>query len=51
MEVNPLLKKNSKWIAVFLILIFLIAGMLDLKDQGLFYQLLPESIQSKLTGV
>ncbi|WP_394584341.1 hypothetical protein [Cytobacillus firmus] len=46
-----MLKKNSKWFAVFLILILLIAGMLDLKYQGLFYQLLPESIQSKLTGV
>ncbi|WP_197206611.1 hypothetical protein [Cytobacillus firmus] len=46
-----MLKKNSKWIAVFLILILLIAGMLDLKYQGLFYQLLPEFIQSKLTGV
>ncbi|WP_404359582.1 hypothetical protein LG291_24635 [Cytobacillus firmus] len=46
-----MLKKNSKWITVFLILIFLIAGLLDLKYQGLFYQLLPESIQSKLTGV
>ncbi|MGM0871909.1 hypothetical protein ACXEO8_26180 [Cytobacillus firmus] len=46
-----MLKKNSKWIAVFLFLILLIAGLLDLKYQGLFYQLLPESIQSKLTGV
>ncbi|MCM3706018.1 MULTISPECIES: hypothetical protein [Cytobacillus] len=46
-----MLKKNSKWFAVFLILILLIAGMLDLKYHGLFYQLLPESIQSKLTGV
>ncbi|MEH6988251.1 hypothetical protein [Cytobacillus firmus] len=46
-----MLKKNSKWIAVFLILILLIGGLLDLKYQGLFFQLLPESIQSKLTGV
>ncbi|MGN7178835.1 hypothetical protein [Paenibacillus sp. FSL R5-0490] len=46
-----MLKKNSRWIAVFLILILLIAGLLDLKYQGLFFQLLPESVQSKLTGV
>jgi hypothetical protein len=51
MEVSPLLKKNRKWMVVFLILIFLIAGLLDLKYQGLFFQLLPKSIQSKLTGV
>ncbi|UOE57993.1 hypothetical protein [Cytobacillus oceanisediminis] len=45
-----MLKKNKTWIVLFIIIIFLIAGLLDLKYQGLFFQLLPESVQSKITG-
>ncbi|MBN8202115.1 MULTISPECIES: hypothetical protein [Bacillaceae] len=44
------MKKNKTWIIFFIIFILLIAGLLDLKYQGLFFQLLPESLQSKITG-
>ena len=50
LEVNQLLKKNKTWIVLFIIIILFIAGILDLKYQGLFFQLLPESIQTKITG-
>lgn len=50
MEVDQLLKKNRTWLVLFIIIILLIAGVLDLKYQGLFFQLLPESVQSKITG-
>ena len=50
MEVDKLLKKNKTWIIFFIIFILLIAGLLDFKYQGLFFQLLPESLQSKITG-
>ncbi|MDM5228026.1 hypothetical protein QUF73_18050 [Cytobacillus sp. NJ13] len=45
-----MLKKNRTWLVLFIIIILLIAGVLDLKYQGLFFQLLPESVQSKITG-
>ncbi|WP_264740040.1 hypothetical protein [Cytobacillus firmus] len=45
-----MLKKNKTLIVLFMIIILFIAGILDLKYQGLFFQLLPESIQSKITG-
>ncbi|MDF2037067.1 hypothetical protein P2R12_08900 [Cytobacillus oceanisediminis] len=45
-----MLKKNRTWLVLFIIIILLVAGVLDLKYQGLFFQLLPESVQSKITG-
>jgi hypothetical protein len=48
--VEQLFKKNRTWIVFFIIIILLIAGLLDLKYQGLFFQLLPESLQSQITG-
>ncbi|MCQ6274717.1 hypothetical protein JMM81_06990 [Bacillus sp. V3B] len=44
-------KKNKKPILLFIILIFLIAGLLDIKYEGLFFQLLPNSIQSYLADI
>jgi hypothetical protein len=38
----------KKKIVLILVFILLIAGVLDLKYEGLFFQLLPESIQAKL---
>ncbi|MGG3925489.1 hypothetical protein ABET51_05775 [Metabacillus fastidiosus] len=46
------LLKNNKKLVLFLIILFvIIAGLLDIKYEGLFYQLLPHSIQSYLTGI
>ncbi|WP_428909613.1 hypothetical protein [Niallia sp. Krafla_26] len=44
------LKQSSKRKLIFIgiILIFIIAAILDIKYQGLFYQLLPNSVQSSL---
>ncbi|WP_169787397.1 hypothetical protein [Sporosarcina globispora] len=47
---KELFKKYKTLIVLFIIIILLIAGLLDLKYEGLFFQLLPESIQSKITG-
>ncbi|MEK4280223.1 MULTISPECIES: hypothetical protein [unclassified Cytobacillus] len=38
----------KKKIVPILVLLLLIAGVLDLKFEGLFFQLLPESIQAKV---
>ncbi len=43
-------KKNKKPLLVLIVVIFFIAGLLDIKYEGLFFQLLPESIQSYLAG-
>ncbi|MEQ6377037.1 hypothetical protein RZN22_08555 [Bacillaceae bacterium S4-13-58] len=37
---------NKKTALIVIIMIFFIAGILDLKYEGLFYQLLPKSVQS-----
>lgn len=41
----------KKKILLILMIILLIAGLLDLKYEGLFFQLMPESIQSKLVQI
>lgn len=44
-------KKNKKSILVLIVLVLLIAGFLDIKYEGLFFRLLPNSIQSYLTDL
>ncbi|WP_166672494.1 MULTISPECIES: hypothetical protein [Cytobacillus] len=44
-------KKNKALIVLFIMIILLIAVMLDIKYEGLFFQLLPASIQSKLADI
>ncbi|SOC08497.1 hypothetical protein SAMN05880501_10592 [Ureibacillus xyleni] len=39
---------KKKWILLSIVIIILIAGFLDIKYQGLFYQILPDSLQSYL---
>ncbi|MCM3391852.1 hypothetical protein M3651_05520 [Cytobacillus oceanisediminis] len=54
MEVNQLtgeFKKKKKWMVLIISVGLLIAGLLDIKYQGLFFQLLPESIQSKIADI
>ncbi|MEC2075665.1 hypothetical protein [Metabacillus fastidiosus] len=46
-----LFKNNKKLILFLIIIFFFIAGLLDIKYEGLFYQLLPHSIQSYLTDI
>ncbi|MFO1442231.1 hypothetical protein KDN24_03130 [Bacillus sp. Bva_UNVM-123] len=48
---NWISKKNKKPLIFLLIIVFIIAGLLDIKYEGLFYQLLPESIQSYLANI
>ncbi|MCP1146568.1 hypothetical protein [Lysinibacillus endophyticus] len=42
---------KKKWIVFFGVIIILIAGILDIKFQGLFFQMLPESMQSFLSDL
>lgn len=44
-------KKIRKPLLLLIIIIFFIAGLLDLKYEGLFFQLLPKSIQSYLGDI
>lgn len=44
-------KKNKNYILLVIIVIFVIAGILDIKYEGLFFQLLPEPIQSYLAEI
>lgn len=44
-------KKNKKPILVIGIILVMIAGILDIKYQGLFYQVLPNSLQTYLSGI
>lgn len=44
-------KKNKKPILILMIILLFIAGLLDIKYEGLFFQLLPDFIQSYLAGV
>lgn len=39
-------KKNKKPILILMIVLLFIAGLLDIKYEGLFFQLLPDFIQS-----
>ncbi|AVK86808.1 hypothetical protein C3943_26725 [Lysinibacillus sp. B2A1] len=42
-------KNNKKPILLFSMIIIVIAGLLDLKYEGLFFRILPESIQQNLS--
>ncbi len=44
-------KKNKKPILILMIILLFIAGLLDIKYEGLFFQLLPDFIQSYLADV
>ncbi|WP_170061519.1 hypothetical protein [Rummeliibacillus pycnus] len=44
-------KKNKKPLLLFIVIIIFIAGLLDIKYQGLFFQSLPKSIQSYLANI
>ncbi|MFC4322268.1 hypothetical protein [Litchfieldia salsa] len=46
-----LIAKNKKVFLFIILIIFIIAGILDIKYEGLIYQLLPNSIQSQLTDI
>ncbi|WNS79361.1 hypothetical protein RRU94_17600 [Domibacillus sp. DTU_2020_1001157_1_SI_ALB_TIR_016] len=48
---KPISKKNKKPILILMIILLFIAGLLDIKYEGLFFQLLPDFIQSYLAGV
>ncbi|MGE6259089.1 hypothetical protein ACQKCU_14475 [Heyndrickxia sporothermodurans] len=43
--------KNKKTILFLIIIIFFIAGLLDIKYEGLFFQLLPTSIKSCIADI
>ncbi|MCY9546316.1 hypothetical protein [Lysinibacillus xylanilyticus] len=45
------ISKNMKPLLIFIIIIFFIAGILDIKYEGLFFQLLPESVQNYLADI
>lgn len=45
------ISKNKKSILLVGIIIIIIAGVLDIKYQGLFYQLLPNSLQTYLSDI
>ncbi|WP_197142924.1 hypothetical protein [Lysinibacillus sphaericus] len=44
------ISKNKKLLLVFIIIIMFI-GILDIKYEGLFFQLLPESVQNYLADI
>lgn len=50
-NLKRIFKKNKALIVLFIMIILLIAVMLDIKYEGLFFQLLPASIQSKLADI
>ncbi|WP_421383307.1 hypothetical protein ACOJQI_02710 [Bacillus salacetis] len=41
-------QKNKKPLLVFILIILVIAGLLDIIFEGLFFQLLPDSVQAFL---
>ncbi|MFC9540617.1 hypothetical protein ACFTQ7_12115 [Lysinibacillus sp. NPDC056959] len=45
------ISKNKKLLLIFIIIIMFIAGILDIKYEGLFFQLLPESVQTYLANI
>jgi hypothetical protein len=45
------LKNHKKTIVLLLIILLIIAGLLDIKYEGLFFQLLPHSAQSFLGDI
>jgi predicted membrane protein len=44
-------KKKKKPLLLLIIIIFIIASLLDIKYEGLFFQLLPHSMQSYLADI
>jgi len=44
-------RKNKKSIFLLIMIVLFIAGLLDIKYEGLFFQLLPGSIQSYLAPI
>ncbi|OCA92165.1 hypothetical protein A8F95_18280 [Bacillus wudalianchiensis] len=49
--VKRISKKHRKPILFFVIILLFVAGLLDIKYEGLFFQLLPHSIQSYLAKI
>ncbi|WP_418301829.1 hypothetical protein [Lysinibacillus fusiformis] len=45
------ISKNKKVFLVVVVVVMIIAGILDIKYEGLFYQLLPTSMQSFLSDL
>ncbi|WP_369435937.1 hypothetical protein [Lysinibacillus fusiformis] len=45
------ISKNKKPLILFLIIIICVAGLLDIKYEGLFFQILPKSIQTYLADI
>ncbi|MFJ7733070.1 hypothetical protein ACIQXF_14365 [Lysinibacillus sp. NPDC097231] len=45
------ISKNKKPFIFLMIVIIFIAGLLDIKYEGLFFQILPESIQTYLANI
>lgn len=48
---KSLINKHKKTIFFVLIILLIIAGVLDIKYEGLFFQLLPQSVQSYLSEI
>ncbi|MEH7345086.1 hypothetical protein V7122_14630 [Bacillus sp. JJ1532] len=44
-------KKLKKPIVILIIFLFVLAGLLDIKYEGLLFQLLPNSIQTYLADI
>lgn len=44
-------KRNKKPIVLIIVIFLFIAGLLDIKYEGLFFQLLPNSVQSYLANI
>ncbi|MEK5330657.1 MULTISPECIES: hypothetical protein [unclassified Lysinibacillus] len=45
------ISKNKKPFLAFIVIIIIIAGLLDIKYEGLFFQMLPKSLQSYLANM
>jgi len=45
------ISKNKKPFLAFIVIIIIIAGLLDIKYEGLFFQMLPKSLQSQLANI
>jgi len=45
------ISKNKKAFLLLIMVVVVIAGILDIKYEGLFYQLLPTSVQTFLTDL
>ncbi|MFE8696159.1 hypothetical protein ACFYKT_07310 [Cytobacillus sp. FJAT-53684] len=48
---KSIVNRKKRTILLLIILIFFIAGLLDIKYEGLFFQLLPASIQSFVADI